>query len=85
VEQVREREGRDLVDVGATLYVEKASQKGIAIGAGGQMLKQIGQQSRPAIEALLGRRVNLQLVVKVREGWRRDEDALRDLGYLDHP
>ncbi len=85
VEQVREREGKNLVDVGASLYVEKASQKGIVIGAGGQMLKQIGQQSRREIEALLGRRVNLQLVVKVREGWRQDERALRELGYLDHP
>ena len=85
VEQVREREGRDLVDVGATLYVEKESQKGIVIGAGGQMLKKVGQRARREIEALLGRQVNLQLRVAVREGWRRDEDALRDLGYLDHP
>jgi len=89
VEQVREREGTPageghaLVDVGATLYVEKASQKGIVIGAGGQMLKQIGQRSRREIEALLGRRVNLQLHVKVREGWRKDERALRELGYLE--
>jgi len=89
VEQVRERErtpageGHPLVDVGATLYVEKASQKGIVIGAGGQMLKQIGQRSRREIEALLGRRVNLQLHVKVREGWRKDERALRELGYLE--
>jgi GTP-binding protein Era len=89
VEQVREREGTRpgegdaLVDVGATLFVEKASQKGIVIGAGGQMLKQIGQRSRREIEALLGRRVNLQLHVKVREGWRKDERALRELGYLD--
>jgi GTP-binding protein Era len=72
-----------LVDVGATLYVEKASQKGIVIGAGGQMLKQIGQRSRLEIEALLGRRVNLQLHVKVRQGWRGDERALRELGYLE--
>ncbi|HEY7677807.1 MAG TPA: GTPase Era [Candidatus Methylomirabilis sp.] len=89
VEQVRERggtrpgEGDVLVDVGATLYVEKASQKGIVIGAGGQMLKQIGQRSRLEIEALLGRRVNLQLHVKVRQGWRGDERALRELGYLE--
>ena len=84
VEQVREREGADLVDVEATLYVEKDSQKGIVIGAGGQMLRQIGQGARRGIEALLGRRVNLQLRVKVREAWRKDERALRDLGYLDH-
>lgn len=83
VDRVREREGTDLTDVGATIYVEKDSQKGIVIGAGGQMLKKVGQRSRPEIEALLGRRVNLQLWVKVREAWRRDERALRELGYLD--
>jgi GTP-binding protein Era len=89
VEQVREREGTRpgggdaLVDVGATLHVEKASQKGIVIGAGGRMLKQIGQRSRREIEALLGRRTNLQLHVKVREGWRKDVRALRELGYLE--
>ena len=84
VEQVREREGRDLVDVGATLYVEKDSQKGIVIGAGGQMLKKVGQRARRGIETLLGRQVNLQLRVAVREGWRKDDAALRELGYLDH-
>jgi len=83
VDRVREREGTDLTDVGATIYVEKDSQKGIVIGAGGQMLKKVGQRSRPEIEALLGRRVNLQLWVKVREAWRRDERALRELGYLE--
>lgn len=83
VGQVREREGTDLVDVRATIYVEKDSQKGIVIGAGGQMLKKIGQRARREIEALLGRRVNLQLRVKVREAWRKDERALRELGYLD--
>ncbi len=83
VEQVREREGTPLVDVGATLYVEKDSQKGIVIGAGGQMLKKIGQRAREQVEALLGRRVNLQLRVAVREAWRRDERALRELGYLE--
>ena len=83
VEQVREREGTDLVDVGATIYVEKDSQKGIVIGAGGQMLKTIGQRSRREVEALLGRRVNLELWVKVREAWRRDARALRELGYLE--
>jgi GTP-binding protein Era len=84
VERVREREGRDLVDVGGTLFVEKDSQKGIVIGTGGQVLKRIGQRARREIEALLGRQVNLQLRVAVREGWRKDEGALRELGYLEH-
>jgi GTPase len=84
VERVREGDGADRVDVAATIHVEKASQKGIVIGAGGQMLKQIGQRSRREIEALLGRHVDLRLWVKVREAWRRDARALRELGYLEH-
>jgi GTP-binding protein Era len=83
VEAVKAREGRDLTDVEATIYVEKAAQKGIVIGAGGKMLKKIGEGARPAIEELLGSRVFLRLWVKVQEGWRRDEAALRRFGYLE--
>jgi GTP-binding protein Era len=82
VEAVRPREGRDLTDVEATLFVEKESQKGIVIGSGGQMLKRIGTQARPEIEALLGTPVFLQLQVKVLEGWRKDPAALKRFGYL---
>ena len=73
---------RPLVDVLATLYVEKDSQKGILIGAGGQMLKRIGERARREIETLLGARVFLKLWVKVRPKWRQSEDELRRLGYL---
>ena len=83
VEAVRPREGQDLTDVQATLYVEKASQKGMVIGHGGQMLKRIGAAARPAIEDLLGTRVFLELHVKVEEAWRKDANALRRLGYLE--
>lgn len=83
VEAVKAREGRDLTDVEATIYVEKEGQKGIVIGAGGQMLKRIGERSRPEIEALLGTRVFLRLWVKVQEGWRKDAAALRRFGYLE--
>jgi GTP-binding protein Era len=69
--------------VEATIYVERESQKGILIGAGGRSLKRIGQTARPGIEALLGTRVFLRLWVKVQEGWRKDEDALRRFGYLE--
>jgi GTP-binding protein Era len=54
VEAVRAREGRDLTDVEATIYVEKESQKAIVIGTGGKMLKRIGEQARPEIEDILG-------------------------------
>jgi GTP-binding protein Era len=83
VEAVRAREGTDLTDVEATIYVEKDSQKGIVIGAGGTMLKRIGAAARPAIEELLGTRVFLKLHVKVDEAWRNDPHALRRFGYSE--
>jgi GTP-binding protein Era len=61
--------------------VEKDSQKGILIGAGGEMLKRIGQAARKEIELMVGNRVYLDLWVKVRKKWRKDEDELRRLGY----
>jgi GTP-binding protein Era len=83
VDAVKAREGRDLTDVEATIYVEKEAQKRIVIGAGGQMLKKIGERARPAIEELLGSRVFLRLWVKVREDWRKDVADLKQFGYLE--
>jgi len=83
VEAVRAREGHDLTDIEATIYVEKESQKAIVIGAGGQMLKKIGALARPEIEAMLETRVFLRLWVKVLEGWRTDQAALKRFGYLE--
>jgi len=83
VDAVRSRSGRDLTDVDATISVEKEAQKGIVIGAGGKMLKRIGERARPEIEALLGGRVYLRLWVKFREGWRKDVTALKHFGYLE--
>jgi len=80
---VHARGGQDLIDVDATLYVEKESQKGIVIGSGGQMLKRIGAAARPAIEELLGARVFLKLYVKVEEAWRKDAKILKRFGYLE--
>jgi GTP-binding protein Era len=82
VEQVKAREGRELTDVEATIYVEKESQKGIIIGRAGAMLKKIGEQARPEIETLLGTQVFLKLWVKVRADWQRDDEALKRFGYL---
>lgn len=83
VEAVKTREGRELTDIEATIYVEKASQKGIVIGSGGKMLKRIGERARPEIEALLGTQVFLKLWVRVQEGWRTNEATLRRFGYLE--
>ena len=80
VDEFRER-GPDLTYISATIYVEKGSQKGIIIGEGGKRLKRIGQAAREEIEQLLGTKVYLDLWVKVRKKWRKDEAALKWFGY----
>ncbi|HEY6584339.1 MAG TPA: GTPase Era [Gaiellaceae bacterium] len=62
------------------LYVETESQKGILVGKGGAMVREIGTRARPEVEALLGHPVFLELQVKVRPKWRRDERMLERLG-----
>jgi GTP-binding protein Era len=74
---VEEIEGRRVT---ASLYVETASQKQILVGKGGRMIKQIGTRARPEIELLLAGPVYLDLRVKVRPRWRRDEALLERLG-----
>jgi GTPase len=66
--------------VTGTVFVETESQKGILVGKGGRMIRLIGSQARPEIELLLGREVFLELKVKVRLRWRRDESMLERLG-----
>lgn len=81
VENMKSREKGDLVDIDATVYVERSSQKGIIIGKSGQTLKRIGSLAREDIERILGTKVYLTLWVKVRKNWRMDENYLRMLGY----
>jgi GTP-binding protein Era len=82
VEEMAPREGRDdLLDVYATVYVERTSQKGIVLGAGGSRMKQVGTAARQHIEALLGTQVYLDLHVKVAKDWQRDPRQLRRLGF----
>ena len=64
----------------AVVYVETASQKQIVVGKSGGTIKQIGMQARPEIEAILGREIFLELIVKVKKRWRRDEGMLQRLG-----
>jgi GTP-binding protein Era len=66
--------------VRATVFVETESQKQIVVGRGGSMIREIGVRARPEIELLLGRHVFLELRVKVRPRWRRDEAMLERLG-----
>ena len=79
VEELEERPDGLLV-VAARVWAETDSQKGILIGAGGRMIKAIGMAARQEIERALGRRVHLDLTVRVRKGWRRDEGLLDRLG-----
>ncbi len=76
------KEEPDLTRINAVIYVERESQKGILIGKGGAMLKQIGTMARQDAEKLLGTRIFLQLWVKVKKGWREDERMLKSLGIL---
>jgi len=80
VDEFKERENGVLY-IAASIYTEKESQKGIVIGHGGRMLREIGRRARQEIQSVLGRPVYLDLWVKVRKNWRRDPRALRDLGY----
>jgi GTP-binding protein Era len=66
--------------VRATIYVETESQKGILVGKRGAMVREIGTRARPEVDALVGRPVFLDLVVKVRPKWRRDANLLERLG-----
>jgi GTPase len=80
--EVDELEERDdgLLIVRARVWAETESQKGILVGAGGRMVRAVGTAARKEIERLLGRRVHLELNVRVRKGWRRDEGLLDRLG-----
>jgi GTP-binding protein Era len=79
IDELEEREDGLLV-IAARVWAETESQKGILIGAGGRMVRAIGTAAREEIELLLGRRVHLDLSVRVRKGWRRDEALLDRLG-----
>jgi GTP-binding protein Era len=76
------RETPEPVYIRAVIYVERASQKGIVIGAGGRTIKALGQAARAKIETLLGGRVFLELHVKVLPKWRRRAASLKRLGYV---
>ncbi len=74
-------EQRQLMEIFATILVERMGQKAMVIGSKGQKLKKIGSEARKDIEYMLGKKVFLELWVKVKEGWSDDERALKSLGY----
>jgi len=76
-----ETDDRGLVRIGAVIYVERESQKGILIGKGGAMLKEISRLAREEMERLLGSKIFLELWVKVKKDWRNHEAFLKSMGY----
>ncbi|MBR2591705.1 MAG: GTPase Era [Oscillospiraceae bacterium] len=81
IEAFREDESGDRVDIDAVIMCEKKSHTGLIIGKGGSMLKKITALARKDIEEFLGCRAGLKCWVKVREGWRNNENYILDFGY----
>jgi GTP-binding protein Era len=81
IESFQDRTEKNLVVIQGTIHVERASQRGILIGKGGQKLKAIGERALKEVEAFLGKRVFLELWVSVAEHWTEDPRALDRLGY----
>lgn len=81
IEEFKEEEARNLMSIRATLFVERDSQKGILIGEKGGMLKEIGTAARQELQSLLGAKIFLELWVKVKKDWSKDEPFLTEMGY----
>ncbi|MCD6366911.1 MAG: GTPase Era [Bacteroidales bacterium] len=81
VEEFKEKE--NITVIKTKIFVLRESQKNIIIGRKGEMIKKVGMQARKDIEKFLGGKVYLELFVKVRKGWRDDENTLKKFGYFD--
>jgi GTP-binding protein Era len=81
IDDMSEREDRDMLDIYANLFVERDSQKGIIIGHRGERLQDVGARARAEIEQLVGKQVFLSLRVKVAKDWQRDAKQLGRLGF----
>lgn len=81
VEPGAESSRHDVLEIRATVFVERDSQKGIVIGKAGTRLREVGAEARAGIERLLGRRVYLDLHVKVAKEWQRDPKQLGRMGF----
>ncbi len=81
VDEMVPREGKGILDIHVSVYVERPSQKGIIVGHGGERIKAVGTAARQQIEALLGQGVHLDLHVTVAKDWQRDPKQLQKLGF----
>ena len=83
VEEMSERDDKDILDISAVIYCEKESHKGIVIGKGGAMLKKASTAARQELEDFFQIQVNLKCWVKVKEDWRNREGIIRNFGLSD--
>lgn len=83
IEITKMREKGNVTEINATIYCEKKTHKGIIIGKGGAMLKKIGTMARADIEEMLGRKVYLELWVKIKTDWRNSDFLIKNFGYRD--
>lgn len=81
VDSFSEKKNKGIIRIGATIHVERDSQKGIIIGKKGSKLKQIGEEARKEIERLIGSKVFLELFVRVDKDWSKEDRTLRQFGY----
>ncbi|MDD5154348.1 MAG: GTPase Era [Desulfovibrionales bacterium] len=81
IDEFKENAEKQITSISATIYVEKDSQKGIVIGKGGSLLKKIGESARREIEVMVGTKVFLRLWVKIRKGWAKSPEIIKQLGY----
>ena len=81
VDRLHERQTGGIIDIEATIICDKESHKGIIIGAGGAMMKQIATLARLDCEKFFDAKVNLKCWVKVREGWRESDKQMKNFGY----
>ena len=81
IDEMGKREGKNLIDIHANIFVERDSQKGIILGHKGSRLRDVGSRARLEIETLLGSKVYLNLHVKVAQDWQRDPKQLGKLGF----
>ncbi|MEW5949961.1 MAG: GTPase Era [Thermodesulfobacteriota bacterium] len=81
IDEFKENAEKQIISISATIYVEKDSQKGIVIGKGGSLLKKIGEAARKEIEVMAGAKVFLRLWVKVRKGWVKSPEIMKQMGY----